>query len=334
LNLRNYVKPHTYTLAMHLTSGFENRKYLITGGDGFIGINLSKFLLSRGDHVHIIDNNITSNPVLEHDRLTRTICDVEKISIDDLPWFPDCIFHLASVAVPTLYMKNPKLVISPNVFGTKKVCEIAMEVGARVIFTSTSEVYGNSMDHFPPGTKVSESNVSLSTMLTSRSPYSISKKMGEEILAHMLEAEHSRCSVRLFNVVGPNMDSKTTSYGRVVPNFLRALRSGESLPIYGTGMQTRSFLWIGDAVEALVKIGDYDGELPMCLNIGNPHATTILQLAKKFEEISGISVGFSHSKVMPEEPFHRCPDISLAKEIIDWSPTKNLEEIIFMILDD
>ena len=97
------------------------KKYLITGGDGFIGVNLSKFLISRGDYVHIIDNNITSNPVFEHNRLSRTICEVENFSVDQLPWSPDCIFHLASVAVPTLYMEKPKLVISPNVFGTMKI---------------------------------------------------------------------------------------------------------------------------------------------------------------------------------------------------------------------
>ena len=310
------------------------KKYLITGGDGFIGVNLSKFLISRGDYVHIIDNNITSNPVFVHNRLSRTICEVENFSVDQLPWSPDCIFHLASVAVPTLYMEKPELVISPNVFGTMKICEIAMEVGARVVFTSTSEVYGSSMDNFPSGTKVSESNVSLSSMLTVRSPYSISKKMGEEILTHMMDSEYSRCSVRLFNVVGPNMDTKTTSYGRVVPNFLRALRNRKPLPIYGAGMQTRSFLWIEDAVDALAKIGDFEGNLPVCMNIGNPNATTILELARKFEEISGINVGVSHSERLPEEPFHRCPDITLAKKVINWSPQKNLDEIIAKILED
>ena len=156
-------------------------RVLITGGDGFIGINLARSLLDRGDEVHILDNHVTSHPTLNHGKLERTsgdVCDIDNLTSDFET--PDVIVHLASVAIPKLYMKEPDLVIRPNVIGTNEVCTLAETFGSRVIFASTSEVYGSTIDNSAVGTSLGEDSGSISSLLSPRTPYSVSKKMGEE----------------------------------------------------------------------------------------------------------------------------------------------------------
>tara|TARA_A100001037_G_scaffold85319_1_gene77447 strand:- start:2814 stop:3758 length:945 start_codon:yes stop_codon:yes gene_type:complete len=309
-------------------------RVLITGGDGFIGRHLTAALLERGDNVYVIDNHITSSPSIEHSRLTRIeadVCDLNRVIPN---WEADVIVHLASVAIPKLYMENPQTVISPNVLGTMRVCEYAERCGARVIFSSTSEVYGSLLDEEPIGTPLSESDPSLSGMLTPRSPYSISKKMGEEIVSDYIRRGFSGCSVRLFNVIGPQMDSEVSGYGRVVPNFMAALGESTPLPIYGDGNQTRSFLWIGDAIDALVKLINIEDPIPVVINIGNPEPVTISSLAKRFQIATNKTVGVTFLPRLPHEPRHRCPDVSLAESFLNWAPKLSLEDIIRMIVKE
>ena len=308
-------------------------RVLITGGDGFIGRHLTAALLKRGDSIYVIDNHITSSPSIEHSRLTRIeadVCDLHRVIPD---WEADVIVHLASVAIPKLYMDSPQTVISPNVFGTMRVCEYAERCGARVIFSSTSEVYGSLLDEEPIGTPLSESDPSLSEMLTSRSPYSISKKMGEEIVSDYIRRGFSGCSVRLFNVIGPQMDSEVSGYGRVVPNFIAALEESTPLPIYGDGNQTRSFLWIGDAIDALVKLINIEDPIPVVINIGNPEPVTISSLAQRFQIATNKTVGVTFLPELPHEPRHRCPDVSLAESFLNWVPRYSLEDAIRMIVE-
>lgn len=309
-------------------------KVLVTGGDGFIGRHLVQSLLDRGDAVEILDNNITSVPELSHENLNRTIGDVSELN--EITEFSelDVIVHLASVAIPKMYMENRDLVISPNVFGTNEVCKLAETFGARLIFASTSEVYGSISDDSPIGTPIHESESSLHSLLNTRSPYSNAKKMGEELVSTYVQKGNSGCSVRFFNVVGPKMDYSVLSYGRVFPNFLDAINDSRPLEIFGTGEQTRSFLWIDDAISALLKLIDYDGDLPLAINIGNPEPVTINSLAEKFQEISNEYVGVEYLPELPHEPRHRCPDISLASSLLDWKPTISLDEIIQLVVDD
>ena len=309
-------------------------RVLITGGDGFIGRHLAAALLKKGDSIYVIDNHITSSPSIEHSRLTRIeadVCDLNRVIPD---WEADVIVHLASVAIPKLYMDSPQTVISPNVLGTMRVCEYAERCGARVIFSSTSEVYGSLLDEEPIGTPLSESDPSLSEMLTSRSPYSISKKMGEEIVSDYIRRGLSGCSVRLFNVIGPQMDSEVSSYGRVVPNFIAALEESTPLPIYGDGNQTRSFLWIGDAIDALVKLINIEDPIPVVINIGNPEPVTISSLAQRFQIATNKTVGVMFLPGLPHEPRHRCPDVSLAESFLNWAPRFSLEDAIRMIVEE
>ncbi len=309
-------------------------RVLVTGGDGFIGQYLVNNLLQRGDHVHVLDNNITSTPILIHENLTRVkgdVCDILEILPD---YSPNVIVHLASVAIPKLYMEQPDLVIRPNVFGTHEVCKLAEKYSARIIFASSSEVYGSIIDDSAIGTAISESDSSISSLLSARTPYSTAKKMGEEIIRSFTQKGHSACSVRLFNVVGPNMDSAVIGYGRVIPNFVESIRELRPLTIYGNGEQKRCFLWIEDAVTALVNLIDYGGELPDAINVGHPQQISILSLANKFQEFSNADVGIIFSPKLPDEPKHRCPDISLAISMLNWRPTVDLDEIIYRVLDE
>jgi len=230
-------------------------------------------------------------------------------------------------------MEKPDLVIAPNVFGTNEVCKLAEKCGARVIYASTSEVYGSIRDDLPIGIPIKETEQSLSSMLTVRSPYLTSKKMGEEIVFAAIRRGISGCSMRLFNVVGPYMDAEVTGYGRVIPNFVDAVKESRALPIYGTGEQTRCFLWIGDAVDAIVKLVDYDGTLPEVINIGHPEPVTIYSLAEKFQSLTNRQVGITYHPALPYEPKHRCPDISLAESVLGWQPKIGLDEIILKITE-
>ena len=310
-------------------------RVLITGGDGFIGHNLARSLINRGDEVHILDNHVTSKPTLNHENLSRTIGDVceifELIPKDERP---DVIVHLASVAIPKLYMEEPDFVIGPNVIGTNEVCKLAEKYNSRVIFASTSEVYGSTLDNTTVGTSLSEDSHSHTSLLSPRTPYSVSKKMGEEIVRSFVRKGNSGCSIRFFNVVGPNMDRAVQGYGRVIPNFVDSIVQNKPFTIYGDGQQTRCFLWINDAVSALLKLIDFDNKLPTVLNIGHSQQTSILNLAHSFNEISGTQNAIVFSEKLPDEPKHRKPDISLAKSILDWEPTMKLHEIVSTILTE
>ena len=310
-------------------------RVLITGGDGFIGKNLAQSLLNRGDNVHVLDNHVTSHPILNHESLTRTkgdVCDVFDLISEDKG--PDVIVHLASVAIPKLYMKEPDFVIRPNVIGTNEVCKLAEKYGSRVIFASTSEVYGSTIDGESVGTSLSENSFSLSSLLSPRTPYSVSKKMGEEIVHSFIRKGNSGCSVRFFNVIGPNMDKAVLGYGRVIPNFVDSIVQNKSLTIYGDGHQTRCFLWINDAVSALLKLIDFKKDIPSVINIGHSQQTSILDLAHLFNEIAGVQNDVEFLEKLPDEPKHRRPNISLAKSMLDWEPTIDLYDIVSKILTE
>tara|TARA_B100000767_G_C19769139_1_gene539088 strand:+ start:132 stop:1076 length:945 start_codon:yes stop_codon:yes gene_type:complete len=310
-------------------------RVLITGGDGFIGKNLAQSLLNRGDNVHVLDNHVTSHPILNHESLTRTtgdVCDVFDLISEDKG--PDVIVHLASVAIPKLYMKEPDFVIRPNVIGTNEVCKLAEKYGSRVIFASTSEVYGSTIDGVSVGTSLSENSFSLSSLLSPRTPYSVSKKMGEEIVHSFIRKGNSGCSVRFFNVIGPNMDKAVLGYGRVIPNFVDSIVQNKSLTIYGDGHQTRCFLWINDAVSALLKLIDFKKDIPSVINIGHSQQTSILDLAHLFNEIAGVQNDVEFLEKLPDEPKHRRPNISLAKSMLDWEPTIDLYDIVSKILTE
>ena len=267
---------------------------LITGSAGFIGSALCLKLLDRGDEVEIIDNNVTSYPTLEHDNLNRVIGDVCDIRKLDVKSNPEVIIHLASVAIPSLYMQNPDLVIEPNVIGTFEVCKYAEEIGSRVIFASTSEVYGSIYDDLPSGKEMHESESSLHSMLTKRSPYSTSKRMGEEIISSHVNRGGDACIVRLFNVVGPKMDLKHTNYGRVFPNFTNRIMKNKPLEIYGSGdpgykstskMVCEAALTLAFS-DDLPFGNEFGGVLTSAVGLGDPLISRLMNAGITFEALS------------------------------------------------
>ena len=162
--------------------------------------------------------------------------------------------------------------------------------------------------------------------------YDESKRFAESATHSYITTHNLNGSIaRIFNTYGPNMQIDD---GRVVTNFIYQALKGKEITIYGNGEQTRCFLWIEDAVTALVNLIDYGGELPDAINVGHPQQISILSLANKFQEFSNADVGIIFSPKLPDEPKHRCPDISLAISMLNWRPTVDLDEIIYRVLDE
>lgn len=300
-------------------------KVIVSGGDGFIGKNLVERLHRLGNEVIVIDNHITSYK--ENDNLPNVIHideSIENINIDSYEDI-DLIFHLASVASPLVYKKDFKNVYNPNVKGTEVLIELAKKCSSKLIYTSTSEVYGTLNDQLTNYEGIKESTVSLSHLLTERSIYPTSKKMGEELVYNYILNGGSGLILRLFNVYGPDMDVRNNGYGRVIPNFISAISNNQELTIYGDGNQIRSFVWIEDLIDALIKLINYEGDNKV-LNIGNPTETSINDLAKTLFRITGKNPGIKYQIRDIDDPLWRRPNTILAAKSINWKPKVSLLE--------
>lgn len=305
---------------------------LVAGGDGFIGRSVVTNLVSEGYVVDVVDNHVTSRPGLELQRIRRHSIDVCDVRPADFPESYDVILHLASVAAPDLFTREPELAIRPNVFGTQRLIDLAERDGARLIFASSSEVYGHSMDE-AEAAPLSEASHSVAALLTRRSAYAESKRMGEVLVEASRQRGGDAGSIRLFNVYGPGMDTVNVAYGRVVPNFIRAAREGRALTVSGDGSQTRSFAWIDDVVAGITGLVAHPGRLPPVLNLGSERQISILELAKLVCETAGVDVGVEHIEAVDDEPRYRRPDTSALRALIRWAPEVTLEDGIRRLLD-
>ena len=199
--------------------------------------------------------------------------------------------------------------------------KIADRDDCRLIFTSSSEVYGSQS-----GEPQSESTVSHHELLTERSCYSTSKKAGEELVKAATLAGTNALSVRLFNVYGPGMDPTLPGYGRVIPNFLHAALTHEPATIFGDGSQTRSFIWIDDLVDGLVRLMDYEDPIEMAVNVGKEAAISISDLLDIVEEVTGGVIHREYRLKASDDTVHRQPDCTLLRQYIDWQPRTKLRE--------
>jgi UDP-glucuronate decarboxylase len=297
------------------------QRILVTGGAGFIGSHLIRDLLERGDAVVCLDNLFSGRrqnvePFLSHERfslLEHDICDpIPSMQVD-------AIFHLACPASPPHYQFDPVKTRKTNFYGTLNVLELARETGARVLFASTSEVYGDPEVH--PQPESYRGNVSITGI---RSCYDVGKMDAEGLcFDFMREYGVDIRVIRIFNTYGPNMREDD---GRVVSNFIAQALRGNDLTIYGDGSQTRSFQFITDLVRGMRMVmakDDFTGPV----NIGNPIEFTIRELAEKV--LAAIPSSTSRVVTMPlpaDDPTQRKPDISYAKSALDWSPTVPIEE--------
>lgn len=301
-------------------------KIVVTGGAGFLGSHLCDKLLELNNEVICVDNLSTGSlENIKHLEENPKFKFAQYDCVNGLPSGIECnqIYHLASPASPN--KNNPKSYISLpfetmqiNTTGTWELCEDAISMRAKFLFASTSEIYGNPLEH--PQKEAYNGNVSA---VGPRSVYDESKRFGETITsAYVRSKKLDGRIVRIFNTYGPNMADD----GRVMIEFVKAATKGKPLPIFGDGSQTRSFCYVDDMVNGIIAAME-KGESGEIYNLGNPSEFTILELAQKIKESTGSDSEIQHSEPLPEDdPEQRCPDITKAREKLDWEPKVSLEE--------
>lgn len=294
---------------------------LIAGGAGFIGINLCKRFLNEGNRIICVDNFYMSNKrnleifssenfkLIEHDIITPFDIDED---IDE-------IYNLASPASPFTYQSNPLQTIKTNVHGVFNLLDLAVKYDAKFLQSSTSEVYGEPLEH--PQKESYWGNVNPNGI---RSCYDESKRCAESIcLNYHREYGINLKIARIFNTYGPYMDILD---GRVVTNFIIQALKGEDITIYGEGLQTRSFCYIDDLLDGLIKLMDTGNEFTGPVNLGNTIEFTISDLANKILEKIDSNSKIIYLPQAQDDPTQRKPDISLAKEKLSWQPKVMLDE--------
>ncbi|MCB0322831.1 MAG: SDR family oxidoreductase [Bdellovibrionales bacterium] len=295
------------------------KRVLVTGGAGFIGSHLCERLLEAGHEVTCVDNFFTgrranvrrlrdnaSFELLRHDVTEPLLLEVDQI------------YHLACPASPVHYQYNPVKTIKTSVLGTIHMLGLAKRVRARVLLASTSEVYGNPLEH--PQRESYWGNVN---PIGIRSCYDEGKRVAETLMMdyHRQNGVQARI-VRIFNTYGPRM---LFDDGRVVSNFIVQALQGNPLTIYGDGSQTRSFCYVDDLVRGLMAMMNCDGFVGP-VNLGNPHEMTVLELAEEIRELVGSRSEIVHKPLPQDDPTRRQPDITLAREKLGWEPTVGFRE--------
>jgi UDP-glucose 4-epimerase len=305
---------------------------LVTGGAGFVGSHLVEALIARGDSVVVIDDFSTGAP----DNLAGLGAGLEVVEgsildadlVDDCMQSVDACLHLASAVGVKLMMAQPLETLQTNIRGNDIVIGAAGRRGRRLLFTSTSEVYGRNT-----GGPLSESADGIfGSPFKSRWAYAISKSFGEALaFAYHRSHESAMVVTRLFNIVGPR---QTGAYGMVLPRFVRQALAGESLTVYGNGVQSRCFTHVADAVRALLLLVDSDKATGRVFNVGSSDELPIIELARRVIERtrSGSDVRFvSYDEAYGEgfeELWRRKPDTSALRRLTGWRPELDIEQAI------
>jgi len=292
---------------------------LVTGGAGFIGSHLVKALLDSGNEVTAMDNlssGTMRNLKVDTGPRTLTFLSQDVVEKIDLPKF-DQIYHLASLASPVFYQKHPIGTALSNSVGTYNLLLHARAKKSKILFASTSEIYGNPLEH--PQRESYWGNVNPNGI---RSCYDESKRFGESLMMdfHRQYGVETRIA-RIFNTYGPGMNSDD---GRVIPNFILQALTHRPVTVYGDGKQTRSFCYVSDTVRALVSL--MNSEFIEPVNIGNAKEITIMELVDKIKLLTGSKSEIVFSHIPEDDPLRRCPDISRAKQVLAWEPGVGLEE--------
>jgi dTDP-glucose 4,6-dehydratase len=296
-------------------------RILVSGAAGFIGSHLCERLAGDGHFVVGVDNFITGaegnlRELARSERFQLIRGDVSKPGWTLKDRF-DAVLHLASLASPREYLTHPLETLETGSTGTRNLLEIARREDARFLLTSTSEVYGDPAVH--PQTEDYWGNVN---PVGVRSCYDESKRFAEAMTMAYHRKFGLRTSIaRVFNTYGPRMK---TDDGRVVPQFIEQVLKGQALTVYGDGSQTRSFCYVSDLVEGLVRLLFADFAEPV--NLGNPDERTILEFAQAVQHAVGTSLPLEYSDLPADDPKRRRPDISRARSILDWEPRVSLED--------
>jgi UDP-glucuronate decarboxylase len=300
----------------------ENKKrILVTGGAGFIGANLCRVLLDKDYHVICVDNfysgqeeNITSFLLNKNFEMVN-----QNINEQPFDFHVDLIINLACPASPKFYQKDPIYTIDTNVLGVKNVLELAKKNNCVIFQASTSEVYGNS--NVNPQIESYWGNVNPNGI---RSCYDEGKRIAESLFMNYHRSYKTKIKIaRFFNSYGPGMRSDD---GRVISNFIYQALNNKDITIYGDGTQTRSFCYINDLIDGIIKFIEIDDKITGPINIGNPQEMEILKIAEMIIELTNSSSKIVHKALPDDDPKCRCPDISLAKKILYWEPKVNIKE--------
>ncbi|MEM9568583.1 MAG: UDP-glucuronic acid decarboxylase family protein [Cyanobacteria bacterium P01_E01_bin.34] len=304
----------------------SGRQVLVTGGAGFIGSHLIDRLMARGDDVICLDNFYTGSKRnvlkwLNHPRFELIRHDItEPIRLE-----VDRIYHLACPASPIHYQYNPVKTIKTNVMGTLNMLGLAKRVKARFLLASSSEVYGDPDVHPQPESYRGNVNT-----IGIRSCYDEGKRVAETLAFDYHRQNNVEVRVaRIFNTYGPRM---LENDGRVVSNFALQALTNIPLTVYGDGSQTRSFCYVSDLVEGLIRLMEGDWLGPV--NLGNPTEYTILELAKIIQKMVNPNAEILNQPLPQDDPRRRRPDITLAKTRLGWVPTIELHEGLRLLVDD
>jgi UDP-glucuronate decarboxylase len=298
----------------------ERKRILVTGGAGFLGSHLCERLLADGHEVICMDNYFTGNKQNIMHLLGNPAFELLRHDVT----FPiyleiDEIYNLACPASPVHYQHDPVQTTKTSVHGAINMLGLAKRTNAKIFQASTSEVYGDPLQH--PQTEEYWGHVN---PIGLRSCYDEGKRCAETLFFDYRRQHNMRIKVgRIFNTYGPRMHPND---GRVVSNFIMQALTGEPITIYGEGEQTRSFCYCLDLIEAFVRIMDTDDSFTGPVNIGNPDEFTIRQLAEKIISMTNSSSKLEFKDLPSDDPTQRCPDISLAKKEFDWEPQVKLED--------
>jgi len=302
------------------------KRAVVTGGAGFLGSHLCDALLGEGWSVVVVDNLLTGRranlahlqndsrfELIEHD-----ICqpfDVGRI---------DYVFHFASPASPVDYMLHGIATLQVGSLGTFHALDLARKYGAKYLVSSTSECYGDPLEHPQKETYWGHVN-----SIGPRSVYDEAKRFTEAVTMayHRYHKVDTRI-VRIFNTYGPRMQLND---GRVVPNFMKQALRGEPLTVYGSGKQTRSFCYVSDEVDGFLRLAKSDEHLPV--NIGNPNEFTMIECAQLILKVTGSRSELCYEALPQDDPKQRCPDITKARTLLGWEPKIDLETGLRLSLD-
>lgn len=296
------------------------KRILVTGGAGFIGSHLCKRLLDDGHEVICLDNFFTGSKrnivnLMDNHRFEFVRHDVTQPYHAEV----DQIYNLACPASPVHYQYNAIKTIKTSVMGAINMLGLAKRLKAKILQASTSEVYGDPVIH--PQTESYWGNVN---PIGIRSCYDEGKRCAETLFMDYHRQNGVRIKIiRIFNTYGPNMHPND---GRVVSNFIVQALQNKDITLYGAGNQTRSFQYIDDLVEGMVRMMGTDDNITGPVNIGNPHEFTIKELAEKVVKLTGSSSVFVSRELPMDDPKQRQPDISMAKELLGWKPITDLDE--------
>ncbi len=304
------------------------KRILVTGGAGFLGSHLCDRLVEAGQDVICLDNFFTSQKSNVAHLLDKPNFELVRQDVTHPLYFEvDEIYNLACPAAPGHYQFNPIKTIKTSVMGAIHLLGLAKRVRACILHASTSEVYGDPDVH--PQTEQYRGNVN---PFGPRACYDDGKRAAETLMFDYRRQNKVNIRVvRIFNTYGPRMHPYD---GRVVSNFIRQAMAGEDLTLYGDGSQSRSFCYVDDLIDGMMKMMAGPDDFPGPVNLGNPDEFTIRELAETVVELTGSASGIVQERALPEDdPLQRCPDITLAREKLGWEPRVALREGLKRTID-